>query len=94
MNQTQTQEESTSITGSSRYMTLIYSNDHTPQDVVVMVIMRATGCTTEEAYIEMWEAEHYGKAPVHFANEEECQKVADIIESVGVATSVLPEWND
>lgn len=88
-------EESTnSSVGTKRYMTLIFNNDFTPQDVVLLVLMRATGCSSEEAYMEMWEAEQYGKAAVHFADENECRRIAGIIESVGVKTEVRPEWDD
>ena len=80
--------------GTKRFMTVIYNNDYTPQDVVLLVLMRATGCSTEEAYMEMWEAEHYGKASVHFADEKECRRVATIIEGVGVKATVEPEWDD
>ena len=94
MNQTQLEELQVTPVGTNRFMTVIFNNDHTPQDVVVAILIKATGCTAEEAMIEMWEAEHYGKAAVHFANESECKRVATIIESVGVKTTVQPEWDD
>ena len=77
-----------------RYMTVIFNNDHNSLDEVMLILMRATGCSKDEAYVETWEAHHYGKAPVHFASEAECKKVASIIESIGVLTDVRPEWND
>lgn len=83
-----------SIVGSSRWMVVIYNNDETSMEDVVLVLMAATGCDAEEAYMEMWEAHHYGKAPVHFAQEQECHEVARVISTVGVKTTVQKEWED
>lgn len=63
-------------------------------DEVVDILMEATGCDAEEAYIEMWEAHHFGQAAVHFASESACQGIAGIISTVGVVTEVAREWND
>lgn len=80
--------------GSGRWMVVIFNNDHTPRDLVVMALIRATACDHAEAETETWEAEHYGRASVHFAPQEECVQAAEIIRSIGVETEVLPEWND
>lgn len=80
--------------GSARWMVVIYNNDETSMDDVVMVLMAATGCDLQEAYMEMWEAHHYGKAPVHFASEPECHEVAKVIGTAGVKTTVKKEWED
>jgi len=79
-------------TGNGRWMVVIYNNDHTSMDTVIEVLMRATGCDMQEAYIEMWEAHTFGKAPVHFAAKEECDEAATTISAVGVKTEVAPEW--
>jgi ATP-dependent Clp protease adapter protein ClpS len=78
----------------SRWMTLIYNDDHTPYDLVVLTIIAATQCTVEEAEIETWEAHHYGRAPIHFASEQECEMAAQVMRSIGVKSEVLPEWTD
>jgi ATP-dependent Clp protease adaptor protein ClpS len=75
-------------------MVVIYNNDHTSMDDVVEVLMRATGCGFDEAYMEMWEAHHFGKAPCHFASQPDCETVATTISSIGVKTEVLPEWEE
>jgi len=75
-------------------MVVIYNNDSTPMDVVVDLLMEATGCDEQEAFIEMWEAHHFGKAPVHFSTIAECEKAAGIIASGGVKTTVEPEFID
>jgi ATP-dependent Clp protease adaptor protein ClpS len=75
-------------------MVVIYNNAHNSMDEVVSILMVATACTLDEAYTEMWEAHHYGKAPVHFASRPECETAAAIIASIGVKTAVAPEWED
>ena len=75
-----------------RWMTVIFNDDVTPMDVVIGILIEATGCDVEEATIEMWEAHTFGKAPCHFADKEECERAAAIIRSVGVQTEVCLEW--
>lgn len=77
-----------------RYMVRIFNNTYNSVDEVVCILMRATGCSLEEAAIETWEAHHYGHASVHFGGQEECESVARVIFSIGVVTEVLPEWED
>ncbi len=77
-----------------RWMTVIYNNDQTPYQSVVLVLMAATGCDLQEASIETWEADTFGKACVHFALKDECLRAAEVISTIGVKTEVLPEWND
>lgn len=74
------------------WMVVIFNNDSNTMDEVMAALMRATGCTVEEAYIEMWEAHTYGKASVHFASKPECEVAADIIARIGVRTEVCREW--
>ena len=90
----QAPEISDGATGRGRWMTVIFDNDHNSMDEVVEALIWATGCDEEEAGIEMWEAHTYGKAPVHFASEEECRTVATSIERAGIRTEVAPEWDD
>ncbi len=79
-------------TQSGGWMVVMFNNDHTMMDEVIEVLMRATGCDMQEAYIEMWEAHTFGKASVHFANRSECEDVAQVIGSVGIKTEVSLEW--
>jgi ATP-dependent Clp protease adapter protein ClpS len=83
-----------SATGYGRWMVVMYNNDHTSMDDVILVLMRSTGCSAQEAYIETWEAHNFGKASVHFAEQRECEVVASIISSIGVKTTVQREWED
>lgn len=77
-----------------RWMTVIYDDDVTPVDVVLVTLVAATGCDMQEAATEVWEAETYGKAPVHFATEEECRRAAAVIARARIRVDVQPEWND
>jgi len=80
--------------GTGRWMVVIYNNDTTAIDDVIAILMRATGCSLQEASIETWEAHHFGKAPVHFSSRNECEIVAAMIASIGVQTQVRREWDD
>ncbi len=73
-------------------MVVLFNDDHTPMDNVIEVLMRATGCDMQEAYIEMWEAHTFGKCSVHFAGKSECEDAASVISSIGLQTEVTIEW--
>lgn len=77
-----------------RYKVVIFNNEYTPVDEVIRILIEATGCDEQEAYIETWEAHHYGQAPVHFDSEAKCHTIARVINTVGVETEVAKEWND
>jgi ATP-dependent Clp protease adapter protein ClpS len=81
-------------TGSGRWMVVIYNNETTSFEDVIAILMTATGCGSQEAYMETWEAHHYGKAPVHFSSQKECEVVAAMIASIGVRTQVRREWDE
>lgn len=80
--------------GTGRWMVLIFDNDHTCIDDVMAMLMRSTGCTAHEAWMECWEAQEFGKAPVHFAERTECEIVATMMGTIGVRTEVRREWED
>lgn len=77
-----------------RWSVVIFDNPVTLFEDVVAMLMRSTGCSADEAFIETWEAQQYGKAPVHFAARTECEVVAAMISTIGVRTQVRPEWDD
>jgi ATP-dependent Clp protease adapter protein ClpS len=83
-----------SLTKLGRWMVVIYNNDYNSMDEVIAILMHATGCDLQEAMIETWEANAFGKASVHFASKSECGRVAQIIAGIGVRTEVCPEWED
>ncbi len=78
-----------------RWMVLIFNNETNSMDEVVDILMIATQCDLNEAMIETWEANAFGKAAVHFSTcRTECDAVAAIISSIGVKTEVAREWRD
>lgn len=68
----------------------VYDNDTNTYEEVITVLMIATGCTAEEAYIEAWEIDKYGQCVVHRADEPECQGVADVVGTIGIRVEVSP----
>lgn len=77
-----------------RWMVTIFDNPHTMRGEVVGILMRATRCNREEAEMETWEAESFGKAQVHFGELVECESAASLIGTIGVKTEVSAEWRD
>ena len=75
-------------------MLVIFNNDYNSHLEVMSALMEATECSVEEAAIEMWEAETFGKAPVHFAEREACERAARVLHRIGLVTEVTPEWLD
>lgn len=73
------------------WMVTVYNNDVNTYDEVMMVLMLATNCTSEEAYIEAWEIDHYGLCVVHRADESECRGAAEVIGAIGIQVEVTPD---
>lgn len=92
MSQTLLEPQVTDGSTAGSWMVVIYNNDTTSVHAVIAALIRATGCDLQEATTEVWEAEHFGKASVHFGDQPTCQDIAAIIASIGVKTTVEPEW--
>lgn len=73
------------------WIVTVYNNDTNTYEEVMTVLMLATACTADEAYIEAWEVDHYGACVVHRADEEECKGVADVIGVIGIRVEATPE---
>ena len=85
------EEEKTSHgdTGSDAgWIVTVFNNEQNTYDEVMTVLMVATGCNAEEAYIETWEIDHLGKSVVHQAGEQECRDAASIIATIGIKVEV------
>jgi hypothetical protein len=74
------------------YIVTVYNNEHNTYEEVMMILMIATACSTDEAYMETWEVDHLGKSVVHRACEAECRSVADVISTIGIEVQVTEEW--
>ncbi|MBX3110752.1 MAG: ATP-dependent Clp protease adaptor ClpS [Fimbriimonadaceae bacterium] len=72
------------------WMVVVYDNDKNTYEEVVTILVLATGCDVEEAYIEAWEIDHYGQCVVHRASSGECRGVADVVATIGIRVEALP----
>lgn len=82
-------EESTGKQGD--WVVVVYNNDTNTWEEVIEILMRATGCTEDEAEIETWEIDNLGKSVVHHGVEMECEAVAAVIRQIGIEVEVNQE---
>lgn len=73
------------------WIVTVFDNDENTYEQVMAILMIATSCTAEEAYMEAWEIDHLGKSVVHYACEKECREAAEIISKIGIKASVSAE---
>ncbi len=71
-------------------MVLVYNNEKNTYEEVMLILCLATGCDEDEAYIEAWEIDHFGKCAVHRASESDCKSIADIIATIGIQVEAAP----
>jgi ATP-dependent Clp protease adapter protein ClpS len=77
--------------GGSGFLVIVYDNDKNTWDEVTMILQKATSCTLEEAEIETWEVDNLGKSVVHHGGQEECNRAAGIIRTIGIRVEVVEE---
>ena len=82
------EEQDTDSTGSGGWVVIVFNNEYNTYEQVIDILMRATGCTAEEAWIETWEIDHLGCSVVHHADEEECNRAAAVIATIGIKVEV------
>jgi ATP-dependent Clp protease adapter protein ClpS len=70
------------------WIVTVYDNDYNTYEEVMMILMAATGCSAQEAYIEAWEIDHLGKCVVHNSSKDDCQMAASIIAEIGIQVEV------
>lgn len=73
------------------WVVIVYDNDYNTYNEVIAILMKATGCSAQEAYIEAWEIDHLGKSVVHHGEREECDRAANIIAEIGIRVEVSRE---
>lgn len=73
------------------WIVTVFNNDINTYAEVILILMIATQCTEEEAYIEAWEIDNFGKCVVHRSSEAECTRAADIIAQIGIAVEATPD---
>ncbi|MBM3459974.1 MAG: ATP-dependent Clp protease adaptor ClpS [Armatimonadetes bacterium] len=67
---------------------IVFDNPTNTWDEVILILQKATGCSHEEAYMETWEVHHLGKSLVHHGDNEECERVAAVIRTIGIKVAV------
>lgn len=78
--------------GGAGWAVTVFNNDVNTYQEVIAILVLATQCTVEEAYIEAWEIDHFGQSMVHRAGEAECRHAAAVISTIGIRVEVTPEW--
>lgn len=78
------------VTGTGEYIVIVYDNDYNTFDEVIAILMKATGCTLQEATMETWEVHNLGKSVVHHGSQDECERAARIIATIGIRVEVRP----
>lgn len=73
------------------WVVVVYNNDSNTYEEVIVILMLATNCEVEEAYIEAWEIDHHGQCTVHRSSQEECEHAAEIIRSIGIRVEAMPD---
>jgi hypothetical protein len=75
----------------SGWVVTVYNNEHNTYEEVMNILILATGCDHEEAYLETWEIDHLGCSVVHHGKEDNCRKVAEVIAKIGIRVEVSQE---
>jgi len=83
--------ESVSERSDQGWIVTVYNNDHNTYEEVITILIIATGCNYEEAYLEAWEVDHLGRSVVHHGLETDCRAVGEIIGKIGIKVEVSQE---
>ena len=84
-------QRESNVGGGDGYIVIVYNNDHNTYAEVISILMQATACTQEEAEIETWEIDHLGQSVVHHGAQEECERVAAVIRTIGIHVEVIED---
>ena len=73
------------------YVVIVFNNEVNTWNEVILILQKATGCSADEARMETWEVHNLGKSTVHHGTQEECDRVAAIIRTIGIKVEVRSE---
>jgi ATP-dependent Clp protease adapter protein ClpS len=73
------------------WVVTVFNNDYNTWDEVVDILIKATGCSVDEAHMETWEIDNLGKSVVHHGEKEECVSAAEVIRQIGIRVEVSAE---
>ena len=76
---------------SPTWLVTVFDNETNTYPEVMAILMVATLCSSEEAYIETWEIDHFGLCIVHRDSEEACREAAKTISTIGIKVEVSQE---
>jgi len=85
------EEIATQETGGDGWVVTVFDNEVNTFEEVITILVIATGCTLQEAYIEAWEVDHYGRCVVHRGSQDECEQVAEIVATIGIQVQASPD---
>lgn len=77
--------------GGDSWIVTVFDNAKNTWQEVIAILIAATGCTFDEAYMETWEIDHLGKSVVHHGEEDECARVAKTIAEIGIRVEISSE---
>jgi ATP-dependent Clp protease adapter protein ClpS len=80
------QERDTELSGD--WIVVVFDNSVNTWDEVIRILQKATACSLDEAHMETWEVHHLGKSIVHHGERAECERVASIIQTIGIQVAV------
>jgi ATP-dependent Clp protease adaptor protein ClpS len=78
-------------TGDDGWIVIVYNNNHNTWEEVTNILMQATACSADEAEMETWEVDNLGKSVVHHGQQEECERAAAVIRTIGIQVEVKQE---
>ena len=67
---------------------ILYNDDWHTFDEVIVQIVKATGCSIEDAERLTWEVHTNGKAAVYEGALSDCLRVSSILEEIALHTSI------
>lgn len=74
------------------WIVTVYNNEVNTYEEVMTILMIATSCDADEAYMETWEIDHLGRSVVHRGDELDCQKIAVVISTIGIRVEAGPDF--
>lgn len=75
------------------WIVTVFDNETNTYEEVMTIVMLATKCSSEAAYIAAWEIDNMGKSVVFHSSEEACKHVAEIISTIGIHVEVMKEFD-
>ncbi|MDQ2985598.1 MAG: ATP-dependent Clp protease adaptor ClpS [Armatimonadota bacterium] len=84
-------EDVTGSAGAGGWVVTVFNNEYNTWDEVVAILIRATGCSADEAHMETWEIDNLGKSVVHHGGRDECDRAAQVISTIGIRVTVTKE---